>query len=299
MNKNLKKKIISSSIGLIISLLLFFSSGVKLPILDSTADKYFNEAIAKAGIAYATCRVVNASISVVKESNVQMEPAGVGVSLALGQALDPIDDMTERLSNVLVTSITALGVQKLAYEMSVSLAFPILAIFTMILSILVWFNYKWVESVKSNALRALLIILIARFCLPISSLANEFLHENFFEAKIAESNNKLSQVTTELDKLKDFTLPETSGFLGTISNSASFLKQKTIELRDAISATVSNMGNIIENLLKLTFLYVSLFLIQVIILPILVFWLLVKLINSLFDKKVQTILTPHTKAIPE
>lgn len=299
MNKNLKKKIISSSIGVIISLLLFFSSGVKLPILDSTADKYFNEAIAKAGIAYATCRVVNASISVVKESNVQMEPAGVGVSLALGQALDPIDDMTERLSNVLVTSITALGVQKLAYEMSVSLAFPILAIFTMILSILVWFNYKWVESVKSNALRALLIILIARFCLPISSLANEFLHENFFEAKIAESNNKLSQVTTELDKLKDFTLPETSGFLGTISNSASFLKQKTIELRDAISATVSNMGNIIENLLKLTFLYVSLFLIQVIILPILVFWLLVKLINSLFDKKVQTILTPHTKAIPE
>jgi hypothetical protein len=42
------------------------------------------------------------------------------------------------------------------------------------------------------------------------------------------------------------------------------------------------MGNIIENLITLTFLYVGIFLIQVIVLPLLSFWVLVKMVNSLF-----------------
>jgi hypothetical protein len=77
-------------------------------VLDTTADDYFRDAITKAGLTYATCRAVNASISIVKESSLQLEPAGVGVSLAVGQALDPIDDMTERLSDVLNKHVVAL-----------------------------------------------------------------------------------------------------------------------------------------------------------------------------------------------
>jgi len=55
-----------------------------------------------------------------------------------------------------------------------------------------------------------------------------------------------------------------------------------MEFKDAIVTTVGNSGNIIETLLKLTFLYVDVFLIQVIILPLLTFWLLVKTTNFLF-----------------
>jgi len=89
--KNTKKqKTIRSSLGVLIAILLFFSSGLKLPLLDTTTEVYFSEAIAKAGVVYATCRVVNASVSIVKHSSLQLEPAGVGVSLAVGQALDPM-----------------------------------------------------------------------------------------------------------------------------------------------------------------------------------------------------------------
>jgi hypothetical protein len=55
-------------------------------------------------------------------------------------------------------------------------------------------------------------------------------------------------------------------------------------------ATVTNAGDIIENLLKLTFLYVGVFLIQVIILPLLSFWFLVKTVNALFHTKIPVIL---------
>jgi hypothetical protein len=285
-----KQKAIRSSIGVIIAILLFFSSGLRLPILDTTTDAYFREAIAKAGVAYATCRVLNASVSIVKDSSLQLEPAGVGVSLALGQALDPIDDMTERLSDVLVTAITSLGVQKLAYEISVSLVPPMLSILLFVLSVLLWFENERFTSLQKIIIRFVLLIVIARFCLPISSMANEFVYKHFFADQISDAKKELARGSAELDKLKDFSLPKIDGVLGTIENSASFLKQKSIEFKNALVTTVSNMGDIIENLLKLTFLYVGIFLIQVIILPLLSFWFLVKTANALFHTNIPAIL---------
>jgi hypothetical protein len=263
----------------VIAILLFFSSALRLPVLDTTTDAFFREAITKAGVAYATCRAINASVSIVKDSNLQLEPAGVGLSLAVGQALDPIDDMTERLSDVLVTAITSLGVQKLAYEISVSLAPPILSIFLFVLSLLSWFESDRLKSFQITIMRFALLIVIARFCLPISSAANEFVDKNFFADQISDASQELSLCFDDLDKLKDFSLPESEGVLETIENSTSFLKQKSIEFNNALVTTVSNMGNIIENLLKLTFLYVGIFLIQIIILPLLSFWFLVKIIQ--------------------
>ncbi|BBO67427.1 hypothetical protein DSCA_13570 [Desulfosarcina alkanivorans] len=285
-----KQKLIKSSIGVLISILLFFTSGLTLPVIDATTDDYFHESITKVGVAYATVRVLNASVSIVKESSLQLEPAGVGVSLAVGQALDPIDDMTERLSGVLVTAITSLGVQKLAYEISVSLAPPVLSVCLLALSVLIWFDNGKLASLQNLTMRILFLILIVRFCLPLSSVANGFVHQHYFVDQISAANNELAVGSVELDKLKDFSLPEIDGVIGTIENSASFLNRKSIALKNALVDTVSNMGATIENLLTLTFLYVGFFLIQIVILPLLSFWLLVKTVNALFAVNAPVIL---------
>jgi hypothetical protein len=277
-----KQKAIQFSIGVLVSVLLFFSSGLRLPVADATADSYFREAITKAGLAYATCRVLNASVSIVKESSLHLEPAGVGVSLAVGQALDPIDDMTERLSDVLVTAITSLGVQKLAYEMGVSLAPPMLSVCLLILCLLMWVDNERAAMLQKLTSRIFLLLLIARFCLPLSSMANRFVHEHFFADRISEANTALAIGSVDLEKLKTFSLPEIDGILGTIENSASFLRQQSAEFKQVLVDTVSNMGDIIESLLTLTFLYVGLFVIQVIVFPLLCFWFLFKTASLLF-----------------
>lgn len=285
-----KQKTIRLSIGVIISILLFFSPGIKIPALDTTTDVYFREAIVKAGVVYATCRAINASVSVVKDSSLQLQPAGVGVSLALGQVLDPIDDMTERLSDVLVTAITSLGVQKLVYEISISLAPPILSVFLFALSILLWFDNERLINFQKTIIHLILIIVIGRLCLPLSSIANEFINKHYFADQISEVNKELAQGSAELYKLTDFSLPEIDGVFGTIENSASLLKRKSIEFKNAVVGTVSHMKDLIENLLKLTFLYVGIFLIQVIILPLLSFWFLVKISNTFFLTNVPVVL---------
>ena len=47
--------------------------------------------------------------------------------------LDPLDDMTERASNILITAIVSLGIQKIAYELCVAFAPPVLGIGMLIL----------------------------------------------------------------------------------------------------------------------------------------------------------------------
>ncbi len=273
-------KAIQSSIGIVIAALLFFGAGLKVPLLDTKTDTYFQKTITMAGLAYATCRTINAAVSIVQESSLQLEPAGVGLSLAVGQALDPINDMTERLSDVLVTAITSLGVQKLAYEMGVSLAPPVFAVFLALLSILIWFKNKRLSTFQTILWQVLLFIAIFRFCLPVSSIANDFVYHHFFEDQITEAKNELAVGSGELDKLKDLSMPKIDGVMGTIDNSAAFLKKKSTEFKNAMVYTVSNMGNIIENLLTLTFLFVGIFLIQVIVLPLFTFWLMIKMANS-------------------
>ena len=276
-----RKAAIGAAIGIVLSVVLFFSSGVQVPILDSTADTYFRDSISKAGASYGVCRVINATVSIIKESSVELEPAGVGLSLAVGQAVDPINDMVERLSDVLVMSITSLGVQKLTYEICLTLAPQVLAFFLIVFSILTLFQGDRIFKLQRLILSILIIISIARFCLPVSSMANQFLQDHFFEQKIVEANSELARGIADLDKLKDVALPKYDGVIGTIENSASYLKQKSIDFKNAIAVTIENRDIIVENLLELTFLYVGIFIVQVLVLPLLIFWFLIKVVNSL------------------
>jgi len=289
-----KEKVLKSAIGLLLSVVLFFSSGIKVPGLDSTAETYFQDSIAKAGVSYGVCRLINGTVSVIQQSSVQLEPAGIGMSLAVGQIVDPINDMVERLSDVLVLSITSLGIQELAYEISITLAPPICASFLFVLSVLLWFKKDTFFALQKVVLNVLIIVSIARFCLPVSSLANEFLQEHFFEDKIIEANGKLAEGMADLNTLNEVDVPEYEGVLKTIENSASYIKHKSVDFKNAVSITLENKGLIVENLLKLTFLYLGIFVIQILVLPLAIFWLLMRLVNALFLSNVMGNSTHHS-----
>jgi len=66
-----------------------------------------------------------------------------------------------------------------------------------------------------------------------------------------------------------------------IFGAASLLKQKSSELGEALTEVSKNMGSLTENLLQLAYLYLGIFLIQVIVLPLLAFFFLAKTANAL------------------
>ena len=284
MEKSLQQRAIRSLVGIVIAAALFFSPVKHMPLVDSQADDYFSEAITKAGLAYATARAINASVSVIKESNLQLEPAGIGVSLAIGQLLDPVDDMTERLSTVLVTAITSLGVQKLSYEIGVSLAPAVAAMLLLVLSAMIWSGNPRVATMQIFVLKLLVLVAALRFCLPFSSLANAYIYDTYFAQQITKASDELQLQTRNFDQFENLSLPESTGILGAIENSGSYIKQKSLAFKNALQGSVANMAAIIDNLLQLTFLYVGIFFLQIMIFPLLIFWIIVKIANTLFQK---------------
>lgn len=290
-----KRKTAQSVVALIAAILLFFGSGLKIPGIEKKSDQYFIDAIKKAGLAYATCRLVNASVSVLKDSRLELEPAGVGVSLALGQVLDPIDDMTERLSDLLVIAITALGVQKLVYEITQGPVLIFLSVLMILLSVCIWIDGRTAKGGRQLILGLILIAALLRMTLPLSALVNAWVQQSYFDDRIARATTELKLGLKDLDELNDMTLPDIEGIKGTLENSARFLKEKSKALQSALSDVSGNMGLIIENLLTLTFLYTGIFCIQVLCLPLLTFWLLYRISRIVFETPFSAIINPSIK----
>ena len=258
---------------IIVAALLFMLPALRLPYIDSNTDSYFRSTMAKAASAYGICRIVNASVSVVKESHLQIEPGGFGVSLAIGQVLDPLDDLAERASDVLVTSIASLGIQQISYEISVALAPPIIGGLLIILLILSQIKHRRARSVSSLMSRIIVVFVVARLCLPFSALVSGYLQDRFFNPQIAEAKAAISLSSPDPEILKT-------------------------EFSSTVATMTKNMGQIVENLLKLSWLYAGIFFVQVILLPILMFWGLVKIVNSLFGLNVPYIIR-HAELLPE
>jgi len=286
----IKPDILKTLLLVVAAVVLFMLPGFEFPYLDKNTDTYFTESMTKAGLAYGVCRVVNASVSVIKDSQIQVEPAGMGVSLAAGQVLDPLDDMTERASDILVTAIVSLGIQKIAYELCVAFV-PVLAG----LAIVIFLGVSFLKGNRAAAMRrivikSIILLAVTRFFLPASSIVNTYLNETYFSPQIIQAKDELTMISPEMERLKDMTMPEVDGVVGTVKNGFDFVERKTSDLGVALKAMITNMGSMISNLLKLSYLYVALFIVQVILLPLGTFWLLVRLANVLFGTGIPYIL---------
>lgn len=282
---------IAKPIFLIAVALTFFTlPGLRLPYVDKKADCYFSNAMTKAGAAYGVCRVVNASVSVIKESHIQIEPAGLGVALAAGQVLDPLDDMTERASDILITAIVSLGIQKIVYELCVAFAPALIGISIIALVAVSFFKGNRAKALRIVVLKSVIIIAVSRLCLPTSSIISSYLNDYYFSSEITKAYDELAMSSPEIERLKEMRMPEVDGVMGTIKNGFEFVGEKTSDLSAALKTMIRNMDSMVSNLLKLSYLYVALFIIQVIILPIGAFWLLVRLTNALCGTNIPYIL---------
>ena len=77
--------------------------------LDNSGRTYTEDGIKRALATYAIARGLNGVISVAQGTEVAVEPVGVGVTFTPGQILDPINDLIERFSWIVLASSVSLG----------------------------------------------------------------------------------------------------------------------------------------------------------------------------------------------
>jgi len=261
----------------VVAALFFAASFVKLPGIDRLANDYFSESIKAATLAYATTRAVNAVVSVVKESQLEFAPAGVGISVAAGQVLDPIDDMTERLSTMLVAAIASIGIQKIGFEIGMAISFKAVSIVLLLSVPLLWLNGASGASLLQPAIKLCLILLLLRFMLPLAAMVSDAVYTTWLKPGVESSLERLSVVSDSYSELNSLSPEQNEGFFSSLTRNASEQVEKT---RRAFSIMMQNAENIVASLLSLLTAYLTIFVVQVLLLPLTMLWLLLSLFRG-------------------
>lgn len=279
-----KHRIIFTMMILLGSVFFLSFRSTPVPLLDDKTDQYFKGVSSKAVAAYAATRGVNAVVSIMKESELSVSPAGIGVSIAAGQVLDPLDDMTERLSDVLVLAIVSMGMQKIIFEVGQLLSFQVIGCLLPFLLVPLWCSSLVFHRVGTIVVKLLLVIFVLRFLLPGSMLVNDFFYTGFMEDNINQKKDQLRMVTEGSSGISKFdTIQYQDGILESINSSLSSMSRKIERMQELYDRIRNNLVSIISSLLELTVLYTTLFFIQVICIPLFVLWGSVRGVNVVFD----------------
>lgn len=279
-----RKKLIISLTVLLIGILAYTSVIDKvfrktfLCKLDAAGNEYFDDAMTRAVYTFAVVRGLNGLISVIQGTDVAISPAGIGVQLAVGEVLDPVNDLIERFSWIMLLSTTSLGIQKILLEMGVWFGFRILLSLSMLILLIgIWTSHIPKLNLMPVGYRLLLISLVIRFCIPAVALVSESVYTLFLEERYTESLKSLEEVNQEI---RDTDIMEEGG--ETRQDDPGYwdaLRQMYKDTKDAIDLRgrimflkekISDYARYIINLMIV-------FLLQTVIIPLFVLWGLIRL----------------------
>jgi hypothetical protein len=212
---------------------------------------------------FAAARALGAVVSVAQGTQVALQPAGVGVNMAPGQALQPLDQLIDQFADVMLVASVSFGIQRLLLELgshwmvSAALSAAVLAV-----ALLRWRN-------KPEALRwlqpFLVVLLVARFAVPVSALGGEAIYRAFMAD---EYRKELAVLKASQDKVSEVRGPDAAGDESNLQR----WKLKLTDLKVSYAAILAAASEWPRTMVKL----IALFVLQTIVLPLFFLWLVVR-----------------------
>lgn len=212
----------SSSIILIIIISL-------APLMDVLSYTYQEEAFERALYAFGIAKTLNGIISLFQGTEIQGSLIFAGATFSVGEILDPLNDMIERFSWLMLASSVALGLEKLLISFGATQALKIIiSLSGLILLLSLWFP-RYLAYIKPAIMRFFIVVLILRFCMPALELSNRVIH-NYFTAELyTQSTQVLTKEVQVLESVKSQP-PKELSFYQKLSNKADLLSREMISM---------------------------------------------------------------------
>jgi hypothetical protein len=284
----------------IVILSVIVISGTFTISLDQKGEQLVDDSMKQAIQVFAIAKGLNAAISLAQGT--ELDPPGI--TITIGEVLDPINDLVEQFSWVMLASITSLGIQKILLNGVVGDLFNTLLVVCIItLNVWLFIRFKNDTKIRNLFFKITIILVFLRFGIPIMSLANHYVYENYVASnynieikakEIKSSANEINTITNntisdkeQLDKSMQKEIP--TGFFNTLSNelddiksffsnfyskvfSMEYYEQKLDEYKDATEKTSEYILDLI-----IAFVFNTLFF------PLLFLFLLYQLLRNIFN----------------
>lgn len=261
MNSGRKQKYKKVAILLAVALAVVFSW---LPQVDNQAQDQIDQGLQRALVSFASARALNAAISVAQGTEASIEPAGVGFTFTPGEVLDPVNDLVEKFSDLMLLASLSFGVQKVLTEMG---AFWLVSLL-LSLTALLWSRAYLIGLEPSVLTRRLLIILIAvRFALPIITLGSDLIFDKFLAAEYQTSQEFIDSSSSEMEEFNqsNANTAEEQSIIERFRNWS-----QNISFESPIDELKAAADNTIEHVVNLMVIFV----LQTLLLPLIILWVI-------------------------
>ncbi|MDQ7055769.1 MAG: hypothetical protein Q9M89_04505 [Persephonella sp.] len=252
-----------AAVLLILSVFSFFIPSFQLPYIDSKSSEYLNDTLKKLTITYATVRGLNAAVSVIKDSEMEIAPGGVGATIAVGEVVDPIDDLIERFSSILLISIASVGIQKAVFLAGTNLFFKLIGVFLFLLSLFFIFKKQWLFNL---GIKIVAVAVLLRVMVPVSAFLTDYTYTAFFKESVEKAQSDISEIV-EILKTDN-------------NNSSSFIgKIKGFNVEEKVSLLKSYSSRLIDGIIVM----LTAFIFQTVLLPLFAVWVMLKSVERIFS----------------
>lgn len=242
--------------------------------LDSAATEEVDAGLKRALLSFASARALNAIISAVQGTEVAVEPAGIGVVFTPGQVLDPVNDLVERFSDLMLLASVSFGIQKMLIHIGSDWTVSLL----LSLAGLAWaLLYLARQPASGWAARVLVLLLMVRFAVPVVAIGTEKLFQKFMAEDYSASQQVIDATSTRLGRLNPPAAApaEPPGMLDRLKgwwSQNGDVKLRFEQLKHAAE-------NATENIIRL----IVIFLLQTLVMPLLLLWVLYGMTRRAFQ----------------
>lgn len=240
--------------------------------LDKAATEHVDAGLKRALVSFATARALNAVISVTQGTEIEAAPAGVGMQFSVGQVLDPVNDVVEQFSQLMLAASIAFGIEKILVSIGahwlVSLSIAAIAG----LYVLYIFRRKPLPTLLTKIFAMLIMI---RFAMPIAIIGSDKMFHEFMEDDYASSQKNIEAVSGQLPSTNG-TPPQASEDKSTWEKFKEWSEQN-LDVRHQLAALKETAEKAVESTVKL----MVIFLLQTLLLPLLLVWILWGIVKGL------------------
>lgn len=265
---------IARDIALILVLLGVLACSWMAP-MDVPAMTQVDAGLKRALVSFASARTLSGVLSVIQAAQVDIQPAGLGVTLSPGQLLAPVNELVKHFADLMLLACIAFGIQKVLISISgywlISLSLTLVS--------LVWAASHYRQGHAPRLLsRALVLMLMLRFAIPVAVLGTDVLSQKFLAEDYAAAQSAIDTTTSDADKVKPAEPPvnDGKGWLPQMPNwvpSMSEVKDRYAKMKHAVEQST-------EHIVKL----MVVFLLQTLLLPLLMIWALFGIAKASVDR---------------
>lgn len=242
------------------------------PIADRKGEEWLEGSFARTLAALAATRALDSAISLAQSSEVSFS-FGPGGSLGIGQALDPVNDLVEQYGSLLLTSTTALGVQRLGLQITKTLGWWLFVPGLGALALALGIGGTSRKELVSWGRRLFGLAIFARLAIPAGAWIDSLVAERFLEANYVAAAAVVSSTTQRIEAVQAEDPAERKAWYERY-NPVDYVGEKARRLYTAI-------GDVGESIVNLAIYFT----ISTIVLPLGTLWLLSKLCGALFSAR--------------